>query len=123
MTTGQATLGQEMDLERAEHLNVDDEPIERHGRFLTRIHVSPEEILQLLDIPEGFTAKAVYHSEERDGFAIILEAPNDQKWFVLDQDIIPITPARKTVTTDEEGYARMKIRFEGLTSDTGTPSE
>jgi hypothetical protein len=87
------------------------------GSHTFRWYLDPEYLLRLIGLPDGFSVRTVAWQEDRQAFIVYTDGPeDDDRFFVPQNEIIPLHPAAITIVQAEDGDG-IHIRFPQFQED------
>jgi hypothetical protein len=92
----------------------------KNGSYQGRFYLDPQYLVDLAKLPEGFTVRTVMWQPERQSFVFVIDMPENSRYFVPQDAILPVYPAAITVIHGEDGD-QLRVRFPQLEEEEGQP--
>ena len=83
------------------------------GSHAFRFLLNPIHVIELMGLPKNYTIRTVVWSDDRASFVVVVDAPEEERFFVPFGEILPVVGATVTVTKGDGGDA-IKIGFPQL---------
>ena len=82
-----------------------------NGSYSRLFYFNPNRLLELFDVPEGYSIRSVHYMPARESFAFILDTPEEPVYFVEPNQMIPELPVAITHVSDDQGGQHMKVQM------------